>query len=131
MKLILQLLGLLIIIMGISLLIKPELFYRFLESNLDNSTFYFAAIIGRFLFGLLLMLAAKVSKYPIAIKLFGLLSIIAAISFFIIGPVGFQDFLSSLIPFYKPYGPMMGLIGIIFGGFIIHAFLGERSSPLN
>ncbi len=126
MKLIIISLGLFMIGLGIAALIYPENLYGLLEANLDNPTLYFGAIIGRLAFGLLLVKMAKESKHPMVIKIIGFIAIIAAISFILIGSVGFQNFVSSLIPVFKPYGRIVALFTIAFGSFLIYTFLEEK-----
>ena len=122
MKLIIKLFGILIILMGISFLLNPEGVYNWAEENTGNIMFYISVIIARLVLGISLILAAKESKYPGAIKFFGYLMIIAALIVIIMGHKGFQDLISSLVPVFKPYAPMSGLIGIALGVFFIYAF---------
>ncbi len=76
----------------------------------------------RLVLGILFIVAAKESKYPVVIKIFGYLFIIAAIIFIFMGQGSFQDFITSLIPDVKPFTPVSGLLSIAFGGFLIYAF---------
>jgi len=122
MKLIIKLLGILIILFGILIFMKPEIFFDWIEDNKGNISFYILAIATRLIFGFLLLIAAKDSKYPNAIKIFGYIVLIAAIVFIFIGHTGFQDFLSSTIPFAKSAGSVLGLFGTALGGFLIYAF---------
>ena len=126
MKLIVKLLGILILLLGILLLIKPEVIFGWMEDNMENTSLYISVIVFRLLFGLLLIIAAKESKYPGAIKFFGYLAVIAAIVFILIGQESFQDFVSSLIPDFNHYSPVSGLVGIAFGGFLIYAFTTKK-----
>ncbi len=122
MKLIIKLFGLLMLLIGVSLLIKPEILIGWIENNMENTTLYISAIVIRLVFGILFLIAAKQSKYPGVFKFLGYLFIIAAIIFISIGQESFQDFISSIIPNVKPYAPVIGLLVIAFGGFIIYAF---------
>lgn len=122
MKIIINFFGILIILISIFLLIKPESIYDWLGDNLDNTSMYISAIVGRLVFGILFVTAAKESKYPTGIKFLGYLMIIAAIIFIFNGIEGFQDFMSSLIPNIKPYAFLHGLFGMGIGGLIIYAF---------
>ena len=129
MKLIIKLLGILIILFGVLIFIKPEIFFGWIEANRGNIAFYILAIVTRLVFGILFIIAAKDSKYPNAINIFGYLVLIAAIVFIFIGHTGFQDFVSSTIPFAKPAGSVLGLFGMALGGFLINAFSMEDNSP--
>ena len=127
MKLIIKLLGILFILLGISFLIEPEGIYRWVEDNIGNTGFYLSVIVGRLVMGILLLLAAKESKYPSVIKFIGYLAIIAATVVIVMGHKGFQDIMSSLIPIFKPYAPVSGLTGIAIGGFLIYAFSRKKN----
>jgi len=122
MKLIIKSFGMLFLLLGISLLIEPDIIIGWIENNMENTSLYISAIVARLVFGILFIVAARESKYPIVIKFFGYLFIIAAIIFMFIGQEMFQDFISSLIPDVKPFAPLSGLLSIAFGSFLIYAF---------
>jgi hypothetical protein len=126
MKLIIKLFGILMLLSGISLLIKPEIILDWIENNMENTSLYISAIFVRLVFGILFIVAARESKYPGLIKFFGYLFIIAAIIFTFMGQESFQDFITSLIPDVKPFAPLSGLLSIAFGGFLIYAFLRNK-----
>ena len=122
MKLIIKLFGILILLAGISLLIYPDIIIGWIENNTGSTSLYITAIVVRLVFGILFIVAAKESKYPTVIKVFGYLFIIAAIIFMFIGQESFIDFITSIIPNVRPYAPVSGLLAIAFGGFLIYAF---------
>ena len=122
MKLIVKIFGLLILFAGISLLIKPEIIIGWLEGNTTNTSLYIIAIVARFLLGILFIAAARESKYPVVMKVFGYLFLIAAIIFVFIGHENFQGFMSSVIPVAKPFAPLSGILSIAFGVFLMYAF---------
>lgn len=129
MKLLIKLFGILIILAGISLLIKPEIILAWIENNMESTALYVTAIVARLALGVLFLVVAKESLYPAAIKVFGYLFVLAAIILFFIGQESFQDFISSLIPHVNPYAPIVGVLAIAFGAFLIYAF--SRSKELN
>ncbi len=122
MKFIIKLFGILLLLSGISLLIKPEIIFGWIENNKENTLLYISAIVVRLVFGVLFIVAARASKYPGVIKFLGYLFIIAAIIFIFIGQESFQNFITSLIPDVKPFAPVSGLLSIAFGSFLIYAF---------
>ena len=122
MKLIVKLFGILMFLLGISLLIKPEIIFGWIENKMENTSLYIFAIVVRLVLGILFIVAAKESKYHVVIKFFGYLFIIAAIIFIFMGQESFQDFITTLIPDVKPFAPVSGLLSIAFGGFLIYAF---------
>ena len=107
---------------GISLLIKPEIIFGWIENNMENTSLYIFAIVVRLVLGILFIVAARESKYPGVIKFFGYLFIIAAIILIFLGQESFHDFITSVIPDVRPFAPVAGLLSIAFGGFLIYAF---------
>jgi hypothetical protein len=126
MKLIIKLFGILILISGISLLIKPEIIFGWIEANIEKNLLYISSIIFRLVFGILLIMVAKKSKYPGVIKFIGYLAVIAAASFVFIGHENFRHFVVSIIPEFKPYAAVGGIIGMALGGFLIYAFTANK-----
>ena len=122
MKLIIKLFGILMLLSGILLLIKADIIFVWIENNMENTSLYIFAIVVRLVFGILFIIAARESKYPGIIKFFGYLFIIAAIILFFLGQESFQDFITSVIPEVRPFAPVIGLLVIAFGGFLIYAF---------
>lgn len=126
MKLVIKIFGGLLILIGAWILFDPEIIFSFAEDNLEKPSFYIAAIVARLVLGVILIISASQSKYPTIIKVLGFLSIIAALTFLIIGRESFQGFISSLLPFSKSYGLIGGLLSMAFGGFLIYAFQGRN-----
>jgi len=126
MKIIVKLIGVLILLAGISLLVYPELIIGWMEDNMESTALYLSAIAGRLVFGILFIAAARDSKYPGVMKLFGYLFIIAAVIFVFIGKESFQSFMASIVPDAKPFAPLSGLLSIGFGVFLIYAFSGNK-----
>ena len=122
MKLVIKLLGILLILAGISFIIYPEFIFGWLEDNTENSSLYISAIVGRFVLGIILIMAAKESKFPLFFKIFGYLAVIAAIVFIFIGHENFQHFMASIIAEFKSYARISGLIVVAVGGLFIYAF---------
>jgi len=130
MKLIFQLLGIAIILGGILLIVKPDLIYSRFEQSVSEDWFYVSAIIVRFFLGVLFVVFAKQSRFPTAIRIFGILSIVAALIFILVGKVSFQNFLSDLIPQIKPFASLSGLFAIVAGYLIFYAFKANKNSQI-
>ena len=122
MKLIINLFGILFLILGASLLIKPEIIFGWMEDNMENKSLYISGIIFRLVFGILLIMVSKKSKFPGAIKFIGYMAIIAAVSFIFMGYEKFHHIIVSIIPEFRPYAAISGLIGMALGVFLIYAF---------
>ncbi len=130
MQFIIKILGFIIISIGCYILFDPGSIFEFIESNLQNPSLYIGAIVGRLVLGLLFLKAASKSTYPTVIKVVGILAIMAAVAFIIIGRDGFQSFIISLLPLFEPYGRIAGLACVAFGGFLIYAF-SQKNIKLN
>ncbi len=126
MKLTIKLFGMLMILLGISLLIKPEIIFGWMENKTGNTSLYVFAIVVRLVLGMLFLVTAKESKYPGLIKILGYLFVIAAIILIVIGHENFRHFVVSIIPEFKPYASVSGILGIAFGAFLIYAFSGNK-----
>ena len=122
MRLIIKLFGILMLLAGISLLFNHEFIMGWIEDSMKNTSLYISAIVVRLIFGILFLAAARESKYPGVIKVFGYVFIIAAIILFLIGQERFQDFITALIPGVKPFAPVIGLVVMAFGSFLIYSF---------
>jgi hypothetical protein len=127
MKLVIKLLGILFILSGISLLIDPKFIFGWIEENLEYKSLYISAIIGRLVLGTLFIIAAKESKYRRVVKYIGYFVIIAAFILIFIGHESFKEFVSSVIPVFKPYAPVVGFFISVFGAFLIYAFTGNKN----
>ncbi|MPQ45836.1 hypothetical protein GCQ56_02340 [Marinifilum sp. N1E240] len=127
MKFAIRLLGVLIFLLGILLLVQPEIIFAWMEDHQESSWLYVSAIVVRIVFGVLLIIAAKASKHPLVVKGFAYLAIIAALIFLFIGKESFQEFLSSIIPHLKSYDIMIGVIAMLLGCFLFYTFSGNRN----
>jgi hypothetical protein len=67
--------GLLIIVQGVVGLVAPEFFLRLIQSIQTPPIIYFAAVV-RIAFGIVLVLAAPLSRAPIALRILGALIVL-------------------------------------------------------
>lgn len=130
MTLIIKLFGMLMLLAGISLLVKPGIVFGFIEHNMGSTSLYVFAIAVRLVLGLLFLFAARESKYPRVIKIFGYLFVVAALILVFIGEESFQDFIAPLISDVRPFAPLAGLLAMVVGGFLIFAFSSNRKLDL-
>ena len=114
------------VVAGISLLIKPEIIFDWISNNMDNTLLYIAAIVVRLFLGILFIATSRESKHPKVFKTLAYVFILAAVVFILIGQENFQHFISSVIPTFKPFAPVAGLLSSVFGGFILYAFLSSE-----
>lgn len=121
MKILVKIIGALIVVAGLTVLFKPAVILGWIESNASSQVLYISAIISRTLIGISLILAAKHSRFPGAIKVLGIITLIAAIVFILVGHEYFKQFMTSMIPSIKSFAPFSGILGIAVGVFLIYA----------
>ncbi len=126
MKFLLQILGLVIILIGITLLVAPDIIINWMESRLEKKSLYRLAIGVRIVFGMLLLFVASRSKFPMVLRFFGVVSILAAIFFLFLGHQGFIELLTTMLPKIKSFAWLSGLVGIGIGGLLLYSFWGVQ-----
>ena len=129
MKLFIKLLMIPFLLLGLSMFIRPDLFFAWVEGNLDNTWLYVLAIGIRLFLGLLLVVAAKESKFPKAIKYFGLFILAAALLLLLMGQDNFREMATTLIAYFKPFAAVAGLIAMLIGSFLLYAFWNGNDRP--
>lgn len=127
MKSCIKIFGILLILVGILLLFAPEIIFGFLESNKGAFWVYWLAILVRLVLGAILILSAKESKHPLAVKIIGGMFVLAALIFLFMGQQNFQEFIANVLSAFTSYVPLVGLVSIAFGSFFIYAFTGRRA----
>jgi len=123
MKIIVVLFGTLMFLAGFSLFIRPDFVIDYIESNLGQRSLFLMAILVRCTLGSIFIITASQAKHPRTIRIVGVIFILAALSFLIMGQANFHEFVGSLIPVMKPYVPLAGAGSILFGGFLMYTFL--------
>lgn len=127
MKIIIKLFGVLLLLAGVTLVIKPSLIIDWLQDNIQTTFIYITAIAVRLILGILFLLTAKESKYPKTIKVLGYLFVLSAIALVFMTQGNFHNFMSEIIPEFTPYATISGLVSIVFGSFLIYAFKESKS----
>ncbi len=115
--------GALTLLVGVVILINPEVIFGYLRSNHDKLAIHILAVVVRLIIGALLISQSSLSKYPLAIEILGWLSIAAALSLAVMGRHNFHGLLSWALTFLKPFGRAGGVFAAAFGGFLIYAFV--------
>jgi len=122
MKIFFKVIGAFFALTGVYFLFDPSEVSQLLMNNSAEKWIYITAIVARFILGALLIIAAKQSRYPIAIRVFGYLVILAGIILIFIGHNGFQDLLSWVVPLVESMGFLAGVFIVAFGGLVYYAF---------
>jgi len=115
--------GFLTLLAGTLIAINPDVIFGFLRKNLDKLGLHVFAVVIRLVLGVLLIYQSHASKYPFLIEIIGWLSIIAALFLALIGRRRFTRFMSWALSQVKPIARIGGLFAMLFGAFIIYAFI--------
>ncbi len=115
--------GALTFLAGVVLMIKPDIVFGFLRKNLEKTSLYFLAIVVRIVLGVILIYQSDVSRFPMTIQIIGWLSIIAALSFFVIRHEKFKRLMQWALSLGDSVSRMGGSAAIVFGAFLIYAFI--------
>ncbi len=112
----------LIFIAGFTILINPKYILNFFERNMDRVEIQVIAVVVRLLIGVLLFVQADLSKYPLTMQLLGIASIAAALALAAMGRGNFVKLMTWIENKLQPFARIGGILALVFGGFIIHAF---------
>lgn len=119
MKIVIALFGVLICLGGLVILVAPERFKSVMNSWTGQPRFLFAVIV-RVIIGAILLAEAANLKFPLAMKIIGGISIVAAIVILLIG----QDRMDRFIDYWmrKPdnFLRIWSVFAFAFGGFLIY-----------
>jgi len=110
------------LVTGIFIIINPEIIFGALRDNLEKLSLHVMAVVVRLIIGVLLIDQSSVSRYPLAIEIIGWLSILAAMTFAVIGRRNFKRLMSWALSLSQPVGRFGGVIAAAFGAFLIYAF---------
>ena len=115
--------GTLTLLVGIIILIHSEIIFSFLRNNLEKLSLHIIAVAVRLILGLLLIVQADISRFPMVIEALGGLSIIAALMLTVIGRDKFVRLMTWALSLSIPFGRFGGLLAAGFGAFLIYAFV--------
>ena len=123
MTVIIILFGLMTCLAGVIIIYNPEIIFGVIRDNLDKPGLQVAAVVLRLVLGILLVEYAAVSRFPLIIEVLGWLSIVAALTFMLIGRSNFLRLMNWALSLLKPYGRIGGVFAAGFGAFLIYAFI--------
>ena len=115
--------GVLTLVAGVIILIKPEIIFGILRSNVDSLSLHFLAVVVRIILGVALIGYASESKYPIILEVLGWISLVAAVVLGVIGRSNFTRLMKWALSLGSSYGRVGGFISVLFGGFLVYAVL--------
>ncbi len=120
MKIIIALFGVLICLAGLVILIAPEKFKSVMNNWTGQPRFLFAVIV-RIVFGAILLAEAANLKFPLAMKIIGGITILAAIAILLIGEKRMDRFIALWMRISDNVLRAWSILAFAFGGFLIYA----------
>jgi amino acid permease len=114
--------GVLICLAGLTILILPEKFKNIMNRWTGQPRFLFAVII-RVLFGALLLSEAANLKFPLAMKIIGAISILAAVVLLLIGQERMDRFIDWWMRMSDRLLRFWSIFAFVFGAFLIYVTL--------
>lgn len=122
MKILITLFGVLICLAGLAILIFPVQFRNAMNKWTGQPRFLFAVII-RVLFGALLLSEAANLKFPLAMKIIGAISILAAVVLLLIGQQRMDRFIDWWMRMSDNLLRFWSIFAFVFGAFLIYVTL--------
>jgi len=121
-KMLIVLFGILICLTGLAILIFPVQFRNALNKWTGQPRFLFAVII-RVVFGALLLSEAANLKFPLAMKVIGAISILAAVVLLLIGQERMDRFIDWWMRMSDNLLRFWSIFAFAFGAFLIYVTL--------
>ena len=115
--------GILMMVAGAGIVASPGIIFGPLKRRVDQPGLQVVAIIARLMLGILLLSHAELSGYPTIIAILGWLSIAGAVLLFVIGQNRFKSLMRWAFGIADRFGRAAGLVAILFGAFLVHAFV--------
>ncbi|MCH7894851.1 MAG: hypothetical protein IH907_10125 [Proteobacteria bacterium] len=110
-----------IFLSGAAMLVRPDAVAGFFRENSGSLGLHVLAVLVRLILGAALIGYATDSKYPVALQIFGWLSVGAAIILGGIGRSRFKVLISWALNFASSLMRFAGLLAVLLGGFLIYA----------
>jgi amino acid permease len=118
-KIIIALFGVLICLGGLTILILPEKFKNIMNRWTGQPRFLFAVII-RVVLGAILLSEAANLKFPLAMKIIGAISILAAVVLLLVGQERMDRFIDWWMKQSENVFRAASVFALAFGAFLIY-----------
>ncbi len=120
-----MILGMMIVGIGLVGLVYPSGLIRLVQVAWRTPWGMFLAVAFRLLMGVVLLLAAPESRFPLTLKILGAITVAAAVALPFVGYAR----ISRMITWWNERRPGVirgwAVVAIAFGGFLIYAALGD------
>jgi len=123
MVLLVQIFAAFVVLMGLMLLFAPAKLVGMVTALFDGMAGMWVAVGLRLVIGVLLLLTASASRFPLAFQIIGAIAIVAAVVGVFMGQERIRNFVMWWVE--KPTGfiRLWSLIAIAFGVFIYYGFM--------
>jgi len=120
---IILLFGIFLIFAGAVLIVSPDYIINHFKKYGDSFSLHFFAVLIRVILGIVFLIVASGSKYPLILQIFGWLAISAALVLSLIGREKFKSLIKWTIKISPLFQRSMGFFAIILGCFFIYAVI--------
>jgi len=122
-KIFIVLFGLFVILMAGWMLLRPKDFAAVLLENSESKWMHVLASVVRLIFGIVLLLYASNSHFPLTLQIIGWIGIVAGISLALTPRKKFTRLIQWAFEKFSPYMQISALFAALFGGFLIYAVI--------
>ncbi len=123
MTILIILFGTLTFLAGIVILMNPDLVFGFLQRQVGKVELHVLNVVVRIFFGVLLISQSSISKFPFVIETIGWFCISIAVILTLLGREKFNRLISWAFALVETYNRVAGVLIMIFGAFLIYAFV--------
>ncbi len=117
-----KLLGLLMVSVGVLALLKPAAVFGPLRRNAGRPVVYIGAVLGRLVFGALLVIVSDQAKHPVLIDLLGWLLLVSAVALVVMGRARFERLVCWVLDKGRSVARPGGMAAVLLGGYLVYAF---------
>lgn len=121
MKEIILVFGILILLIGAAILVKPNTVFAYLGRHSKSLNIHIMAVVVRLILGAALITYAAESRYPVILQVLGWISVAAAIGLAVIGRTKFISLMDWAMKLADSVGRYAGILAMVFGGFLVYA----------
>jgi|KBSSwiStaDraftv2_1062776.scaffolds.fasta_scaffold222484_3 hypothetical protein len=119
-------LGFLMMLLGLCAVLVPDRVLPFARFTTTANGIYVAAGI-RLVIGLILLMAAAGSRFPIILRVLGGFAILGGVATLMIGVTGAQKIAEQILPYVTIAIRAIAAFLILLGAFVVYAVSGRRS----
>jgi hypothetical protein len=115
------LIGVMYVLFGLVLLIKPKILLDWAKDYSERFGFQLGAAILGVAIGILFFLGAGVSKFPGFFEFIGIMALGGGVISIFLPPGNFKRLIAWELRIFSPYTLPLGLVEVAFGAFLIYA----------